>query len=212
MNKTKKITCLALLCALAYIAVFIGKLIPISIISFLQYDPKDVIVVIGGFIYGPLYAFFISVVVSLLEMFTISDTQIVGCIMNIVSTSAFACVAAAVYRNNKCIKYAVLGLLAGSVSMTATMLVWNYILTPLYMSVPRSEVVKMLLPIFLPFNLIKSLLNSSLTVIVYKPFVRILRKSGIINPGGEKGTVKVSLFIAAVFVIIMCIATVFILK
>ena len=84
MNKTKKITCLALLCALAYIAVFIGKLIPISIISFLQYDPKDVIVVIGGFIYGPLYAFFISVVVSLLEMFTISDTQIVGCIMNIV--------------------------------------------------------------------------------------------------------------------------------
>jgi len=39
-----------MLCALAYVVVVVGR---IPIILFLKYDPKDVIIAIGGLIFGP---------------------------------------------------------------------------------------------------------------------------------------------------------------
>ena len=38
-------------------------------ISFLKYEPKDVIIALGGFIFGPVEAFLISLAVSIVEMF-----------------------------------------------------------------------------------------------------------------------------------------------
>ena len=63
MNKNlKKIISLAMLSAIAFAVVTFGR---IPIVLFLSYDPKDVIIAIGGFIFGPLSAFIISAVVSL---------------------------------------------------------------------------------------------------------------------------------------------------
>ena len=50
------------------------------------------------------------------------------------------------------------------------------------MGVPRSEVVKLLIPAFLPFNLIKSSLNAAITFCLYKPVVTALRKAGLVRP------------------------------
>ena len=51
-------------------------------------DLKDTIICIGGFVFGPLSAAIISIVVAVVEMFTYSDTGIIGCIMNMISTCA----------------------------------------------------------------------------------------------------------------------------
>ena len=51
--KTKKMVLMAVFCALAYISVFV---INIPVYSFLKYEPKDVIIVIGGFLFGPAAA------------------------------------------------------------------------------------------------------------------------------------------------------------
>ncbi len=213
MTKTKKMVCIAMLCALAYVIVFVAKLVPISILSFLKYDPKDVVIAIGGFIFGPLSAFVISVIVSLAELLTISGTGPIGFLMNVISTCSFACVAAAIYKSNRTQKYAVIGLIAGSIAATASMLVWNYLITPLYMETTRGEIVKMLLPIFLPFNLIKTALNSAITLLVYKPFVGMLRKIGIVNKKSEKQSViNVKMIIASLFTVLMCIFAVMILN
>lgn len=72
MNRTtRKLTMLGMLGALAFLAV---ALIRIPVVQFLKYEPKDVVITIGGFIFGPLEAALLSVVVSLVEMVTISDT------------------------------------------------------------------------------------------------------------------------------------------
>ena len=47
ISKTKKLTIIGMLCALAYIAVVVGR---IPLVLFLKYDPKDVVIVIGGLI------------------------------------------------------------------------------------------------------------------------------------------------------------------
>lgn len=118
----------------------------------------------------------LSVVVSFLEMVTISSTGIIGCVMNILSTWGFACVATLIYKRVHTLKGAIIGLAAGCLTATALMLLWNYLITPLYMGLAREAVVEMLLPIFLPYNLLKCAMNAALTMLIYKPLVTALRR------------------------------------
>ena len=61
-QRTRKITTVGMLCALAYIAVAFGR---IPLVLFLKYDPKDVVITFGGLLFGPLTSFVMAFVVSL---------------------------------------------------------------------------------------------------------------------------------------------------
>lgn len=202
-SRTKKLTMTAMLCAIAYVVVAVGR---IPVVLFLRYDPKDIVIVLGGLIWGPLTAFAVSVVVALLEMVTISDNGIIGCIMNIISTCSFACTAAYIYKKNRTLKGAVIGLLTGSLVMTGAMLLWNYLITPIYMGYPREAVKELLLPAFLPFNLLKAGLNAGGAFLLYKPVITALRKTGYISETQTTQNRKpVGLWLAAAMVIITCV-------
>lgn len=178
---TGKIAAVGMLCALAFVATALIhiKLIPAA--GFLTYDPKDVIIAIGGFLFGPVYVLIISLIVSFLEMITISESGIIGLVMQVIATCAFAMPAAILYKKNRTRKEAAIGLALGIVIMTAVMVIWNYILTPVYMGTSRSDVATMLVPIIIPFNAIKGLLNAALTFLIYKPVVTALRKLGVVK-------------------------------
>ena len=130
-------------------------------------------------------AFVTSLVVSLLEMVTISDTGPIGCLMNLISTCSFACTAAFIYKRKHTIRGAVAGLAIGWVFMVAVMLLWNWLISPLYMGVDRATIETMLLPMFLPFNLLKGGLNSAIVLMLYKPLVTALRKTGLVEMGSS---------------------------
>ena len=74
--------------------------------------------------------------------------------------------------------------------MLIIMLLWNYIMTPIFMGVPREAVLEMFIPLLIPFNLLKAALNSALILFLYKGVVTALRKSRLIpvreNNDGEK--------------------------
>jgi len=200
---TRKLTILALLAAVAFVVMYLSKLIPVNVLGFLNFDLKDVIICIAGFLFGPLAAAGISVVVSLIEMVTISSTGFWGLLMNVLSTCAFVCTAAYVYGRNKTIKNAILGLVIGVLLMTALMLLWNYLITPIYMKVPREQIVGLLVPIFLPFNLIKGGINATLTLLLYKPIVNALRKARLVEPSsGSGGKSKVGVAIVALVLLV----------
>lgn len=179
--QTKKLTTLAMLAALAYLVVVFLRIPIVPSAPFLKYEPKDVVIVIGGFLYGPVAAAMVSVAVSLVEMFTVSDTWIIGAVMNVISTCSFACTAAVIYKRKRTRKGAVLGLAAGVLCMCVLMLLWNYLIAPLYMGVPREVVAGMLLPVFLPFNLAKGGLNAVITMFAYKPVKKALLISGMLR-------------------------------
>ncbi len=178
------------LVALAFLAVLIGKVVP-NVAGFLSYDPKDAVVAISGFIFGPLTAVIITVLVSLIEMLTISSTGVYGLIMNIVSTCSFVVPAAVTYKFWRTKKGTLAGLGAGIVVMTGMMMLWNYIVTPFYMGVERSVVAGMMMTVFMPFNLAKSGINAALTLLLYKPVVTALRRSGLV-PKREESSGKFS--------------------
>lgn len=78
--------------------------------------------------------------------------------------------------------------------------------TPLYMGYPREAVVELLLPAFLPFNLLKGGLNASITFLLYKPIVTALRKSGYVAASENEARQKhTGLLILASFIIVTCV-------
>ena len=182
-TKTKRITMVGMLCAIAFLVTVVCR---IPVVLFLKYEPKDVIVTMGGFMFGPITSFVVSLIVSFVEMFTISDTGIIGCIMNVLSTCSFACTAAFIYKKHHTFKGAVAGLISGCLLATAVMLLWNYLITPIYMGYPREAVKALLVPAFLPFNLLKGGVNMALTLLVYKPVVTALRRGGLLEDNGSR--------------------------
>lgn len=150
------------------------------VVLFLSYEPKDVIITLSGLTMNPVVPVIVSAIVSLLEMVTISGTGPIGCLMNFLSSCAFACTASIIYHKKKSIYGAAFGLLCGCFAMVVVMLLWNYAITPLYMETPREVVASMLVPVFLPFNLIKGGLNAAITFLLYKPVVTALRKTTLL--------------------------------
>ena len=208
---TKKLAVLAMLTALAYVVMWISKILP-SVNDFLDFDFKHVVICIGGFIYGPVSAGLITVVVCFIEMITISGTGPWGCLMNIIGTASFCCTACYVYKKNHTMKGAVIGLSLGVIVMTALMLLWNYLVTPIYQGQPREVIAAMLVPVFLPFNLVKGGMNAAATLLLYKPVVGALRHARLVPEsethaapvGGKKklGFTIVALFLLASFILL----------
>jgi riboflavin transporter FmnP len=181
--------------------------------EFLKYDLKDVVIVFGGFLYGPAAAFAISLTVSFIEMMTICPDGWFGLLMNVVSSCSFACTAAFIYKRKRTLTGAVAGLAAGVLFTTGVMLLWNYMIVPIYRGFPRAVVVPMLIPIFLPFNLIKYGLSAAITMIIYKPLSVALRRWRVLpdfkqtdKTSGEKSKkINTGVILAALFAIITCV-------
>lgn len=206
---TRTLVCTAMLCAVAYGVMYASKTIFafMSVAGFLKFDLKDVVIAIGGFLFGPLNVLFVSVVVSLIEAVTVSTTGPWGLLMNVISTCSFLCPAAYLYKKNRSFQWAVLGLVIGGVFMTGTMMLWNYLVTPIYQGVPRAAVAKMLIPVFLPFNLTKGLMNGALTMLLYKPIVVALRKAHLVPESSSSGQGKKTNTLAVSIVALFLTAT-----
>ena len=186
---TKKMATMAMLAALAYVVMSVTRLPLMAAAPYLKYDPKDVVLVIGGFLYGPGAAAAMSLVVCLLEMFTLSESGIVGFLMNFMASTAFIVPASWIYHKKRTIGGAVAGLYRGVMLMTGTMLLWNWIITPFYEKIPREVVEAMLVPVFLPFNLVKGGMNMALSVLLYQPVNNALRRMHLL-PALPDGKVR----------------------
>ncbi len=207
-RKTEKFTMTGMLCALAYVMTAVGR---IPIVLFLKYDPKDIVIALGGFIGGPSTSFTIAVIVSFAEMLTISENGILGLIMNVISSCSFACTAAFIYKKKHTPSGAAAGVLCGWGCMVPVMLLWNYFIAPIYMGYPREAVAELLLPAFLPFNLIKGGLNAAFVMLLYKPVFMVLRRFYLTEAESpaEKPLINAGIMM---FIIILIVITYIFLK
>ena len=209
-TNVKKLVIIAILAAIAYLIVAVVR---IPAILWLNYEPKDVIITIGGFLLGPVAALIISAIVSLVEMVTVSGTGPIGALMNVLSTCSFACTAAIIYKKKHSLGGAILGLLCGSATMIVVMLLWNWLITPMYMGATREAVAGMLIPVFLPFNALKAGLNSALILCLYKPLTAALRRTHLLpapEPGKKK--IKFVIYILGGALLLVCLFFLFLMR
>ena len=217
--KVKKIAFAALFAALAYVAMFATSWIKVM---FLTFDAKDAVIALAGLIFGPVYSLSISLVVAVIEFITVGDTGFYGFFMNLLSSAVFSTVCALIYKYKRDFMGAIIGLICSVLAVTATMMLFNLIITPIYMNVDRSVVASMIPTLFLPFNLTKASLNASLVLILYKPVstalkaARVLPRSSSLKFFGEDVSVKkkkiffsLSMTLVGVVVMVICIVVFF---
>ncbi len=203
----KKTAILGLITAMAYVVTLVCRLPILPAVPFLDLEFKSAIILIGGLIFGPLSAFATTVAVCVIEMLTISSTGVIGCVMNILSTVCLVCPASFIYKRKRTMSGAVMGLSIGIVLMTLAMVLWNYLFTPIYMGVPREIIVDLLLPAFVPFNLIKGALNGSVTLLLYKFVVTALRKANLIPKNDGYENRKVSALVGTTIISVLVIGS-----
>ncbi len=171
---TRKLAVMALLVAISVLLIYLCHFPIIPALSFLEYDPADIPILIGALAYGPAAGIMLTVVASTIQGITVSaGSGVYGIIMHIIATSTLVLLSSSIYRIRHSRGGAVLGLIVGTIAMSMVMMPANYFITPFFMGMPAQAVVPMLPAIF-AFNIIKAGTNSVLTFLVYKTVSRHL--------------------------------------
>ena len=170
---TKRIATTALFCAVAAIATLFIEFPILPGVTFLKYDPSAIVALVAGFAFGPATGALVSILPYLVHLAT--QSGIYGAFMAIVATLSLVLPASIIYQRAMSFKGALVGMAVGAVVCIAVTIAANIVVTPLYMGAPRETVIGMIVPVLLPFNLIKVALNCVITALVYKPLSKALQ-------------------------------------
>lgn len=171
MNTKRKISTdtiakLAMMTAVSIILLIIR--VPFPPAPFLEYDPADIPIYITSFAYGPVLGLLVTFAVCFIQAFVMGGNGIIGFLMHFVATGLVALAIGSFYKRQKTRKTAATALIIGVLIATVVMCIMNLLVTPLFMGTDLKDVVKMIVPIIIPFNLLKAGLNSLVTFLIYK--------------------------------------------
>ncbi len=161
--------------------------------SFYKLDLSDIFALLGGFAFGPLAGAVIQIIKNLLNLLLNgTTTAFVGEFANAVTGCLLVVPAAAIYRKGKTVPAAFGGLLVGSYSLAfGGALINAFVMIPFYSSfygMPMEAIVGMghavnplindvfTLVVFavVPFNLVKGIVCTAATLLLYKRVSKIL--------------------------------------
>ena len=173
-RKTHFLAHLAVLVAMSVLLVYLIHFPIMPAAPFLEYDPADIPILVGTFLFGQGAGLIITAVACIVQGLTVSASSgIIGIMMHFFATGSYVIVAGLIYVKHHTKGGAVAALIAGTLTMTAVMVAWNLVMTPIFMGTPRAAVAAMIVPVIIPFNLIKAALNGAITFAVYKSISRV---------------------------------------
>jgi riboflavin transporter FmnP len=163
--------------------------------EFYKLDLSEVAVLIGGFALGPVPAIFIELIKVLLNLaLNGTVTGGVGEAANFIIGCSFVLPASIIYYKNKTMKSAIIGMIAGVAMMAVVGSLANYfVLLPVYAKVfgmpiqvfidmgnaLNSSIVDLrtfVLFAVVPFNVVKGIIVSAVTILIYKRLSPVLHK------------------------------------
>lgn len=185
----RRLTMTAVLAAVAFLLAFFELPVPLPP-SFARMDLSDLPALIGAFAFGPASGVMIELIKNLLQLFTTS-TGGVGELANFLMGASFVGIAGIIYRRHRTRRGALLACLTASVGMGLAAAVVNYfILLPLFESfLPLEQLIAsfgafipfihtkldVVLYNAFPFNLLKGLGLSFITMLLYKRLSPVLK-------------------------------------
>ena len=189
IRNVRMLTMTAVLSAIVFVLAFFEFPVPLSP-SFARMDLSDLPALIGAFAYGPVSGVLIELVKNALQLLT-SSTGGIGELANFIMGSSFVVAAGLIYKHHKTKKTAILACLIASVIMGVVATVVNYfILLPVFEAfMPLDQLIasfgefmpfiKTKLDVVLfnafPFNLLKGIGISIVTMLLYKRLTPILK-------------------------------------
>lgn len=168
---TRQLVTMALFVAIGAILSFIEfPLIPGT--DFLKYDASAVPAMIMAFAYGPASGCLVGVLTAAIHSF---DGNVWGGVMNAVIVMAYVLPASLFYRHRKTTASIIIGLIISCVTMIIAAILMNLLVTPIYAGIPVEAVISLIIPILLPFNILKALINSVISFLAQKSLASFLK-------------------------------------
>lgn len=172
-TRIKKLVGIAMMAAIAYVLMFFEfPLIPAF--GYLKTDLSDLIVLIGAFIYGPVSGIVIAVLRSTLHFMTTGASlpSLIGDVASILASITFLLPMYFMLHKGRSVGKQIAASGVSTILLAAVMGFLNLvIITPLYMSMLGMNlgmpIVKYVLFIVVPFNLIKGVILSAVFSVVY---------------------------------------------
>lgn len=162
---TRQLVTMALMCAIASLFSFVQiPLIPG--VSFLTYDPSLMPAMVCGFAFGPGAGIAVGSIAAVIHGLILGEW--VGSLMNIFATAFFVLPAALLYKRMHTLKGAIAGLVISVITATAGAILVNLTIGVWFYYGSADVIIPLILPALLPFNLVKTILNALLTLLVYK--------------------------------------------
>ncbi len=176
LNKTKFVVVVGIFSGIAFILQVLGSIMGLKVGGFLEIEISDLPALIIALAYGPLAGVMCELIKNLLHC-TMTSTGLVGEFANFIMNGMMCLAAGFVYKYNKTYKGAILALLAGTAAMAAGGILANlYIMLPLYMSEASFTArLDLVLKVILPFNIVKGLGISVITLLVYKKISKLIK-------------------------------------
>lgn len=163
---TKKLVRVSLLCAISVVLVYFIHFPLIPSAPFLEYDPADISIIITGLAYGPGWGFLATLIVSVIQGITVSaGSGWIGIVMHIISTGVFVLTVSIIHKKTRKL---IPSLVSGTIAMVAVMIPVNLVFTGIFMGTGVMTVVNMLIPVIIPFNLLKAGINAAVAGILFK--------------------------------------------
>ena len=168
---TKRIATLAVMCAVGLVTSFIE--IPIfPPAPWLTFDPSGIVALVAGFAFGPATGVLVALLTWLVHLLFAFNPY--GVLMALLALITLVAPAAAIYRRSLTMRGAVTGMLVGAAISLVACILGNLVVTPLYTPVAVADVVAMILPILVPFNLLKLAIECVVTSLIYKPISKAI--------------------------------------
>ena len=168
----RELVTLAIFCAMGMALSFIQ--IPIfPPAPYLQYDPSGIVTLSVALMFGPAAGLVVQVI-SWLPKLIMSP---LGTLLTLVAMTGMVLVVGLIYKKMHNIRGAVVSLVVGAVVFIALAIAMNFVITPIYTpGVTVEAVAGIVLPILLPFNIIKCAINVAATLLIYKPVSNLIKK------------------------------------
>ena len=168
----RELVTLAIFCAMGMALSFIQ--IPIfPPAPYLQYDPSGIVTLSVALMFGPAAGLVVQVI-SWLPKLIMSP---LGTLLTLVAMTGMVLVVGLIYKKMHNIRGAVVSLVVGAIVFIALAIAMNFVITPIYTpGVTVEAVAGMVLPILLPFNIIKCAINVAATLLIYKPISNLIKK------------------------------------
>ena len=149
-------------------------------VTWLKYDASAVPALISGFAFGPAGGVAVGLVGAAIHGILFADFS--GAVMNMLVVTAFVAPSALLWRRSARTAGRVAALAVGCVSMVAFAIAGNLVITPAWLGVPLDAVVAMIVPVLVPFNALKAVLNAVLAAAAFRA-IRPLLKGLASEPG-----------------------------
>lgn len=170
---TRKVVTLALFTALCIILSFVEiALFPAA--PYLKYDPSAVVAVFAAFSYGPASGLLVGAVSAVVHGLFMGDPW--GSLMTVIVLVCLIVPAGLVYRAKPTRAGALAGLVVGAVLSIAGAVLGNLLITPIYTGTSVEAVAALVVPVLLPFNVIKAAVNVVLAFLLYEPVEKLVAK------------------------------------